>query len=81
MQNIKIKLPPKEALLFSLLKRNEGKAVSKDELFKVIWQNSDEVTDWSLNALIYRLRKNPTFSSSGYTIESQKKIGYYLLKL
>lgn len=78
--NVRLKLPILEAKLFKLLKANFGKTVSKDKIFEVIWNNSEEVSDWALNSLIYRLRKNPTFVANNYVIESQKKVGYILLK-
>lgn len=80
-QNMPMRLPVKEAKLFRLLRQNMGKTVSKDELFKAVWgENEDGTTDWALDALIYRLRKNPGFSSQGYIIESQKKQGYTLIQ-
>lgn len=79
--NIRLRLPLKESRLFQLLKEKEGKLVSKDTIFEILWHGEeDKASDWALNALIYRLRKNPTFASSGYVIESQKKAGYYLVR-
>lgn len=79
--NLRLRLPLKESRLFQLLKEKEGKLVSKDTLFADLWQGEeDKASDWALNALIYRLRKNPTFIASGYIIESQKKVGYYLVR-
>lgn len=78
--NFRLKLPVKEAQLFQLLKTKVGKVVSKDEIFQILWNGDEEASDWALNALIYRLRKNPTFQASGYMIESQKKVGYFLAK-
>ena len=64
---MRLRLPVKEAALFKLLKGKLGKLVTKDEIFEYLWE--DEVgSDWALNALIYRLRKNPTFVASGYII-------------
>lgn len=75
------KLPPKEAKLFSLLKNKLGKVVSKDEIFENIWKDDAEnASDWALDALLYRLRRNPYFVSRGYLIENYKKQGYALLK-
>lgn len=76
-----IKLPAKEAKLFSLLKKNLGKIVSKDDIFETIWGDDPDVaSDWALNALIYRLKRNATFKRSGYIIENYKKQGYSLIK-
>ncbi len=78
----RLKLPVKEAIIFKLLKQARGKVVSKEELFRSLWSEDAEEfgSDWALNSLIYRLRKNPTFISQGYVIENYKKVGYTLLK-
>lgn len=79
--NLPIKLPVKEAKLFKLLRRNMGNVVNKDEIFTEVWgENSQEATDWALDALIYRLRKHPFIKANGYIIESQKKVGYTLIQ-
>lgn len=76
-----IKLPIKEAKLLALLKDNIGEVISKDQIFNTIWGNEmDNPSDWALDALIYRLRRNPAFFAKGYVIESRKKQGYVLLK-
>lgn len=75
-----LKLPPKEHVLFQLLRKHSGEVVPKDKIFKEVWQNSDNVTDWALDSLIFRLRRNPSFISNGYIIESYKKQGYILIK-
>lgn len=79
--NMPAKLPVKEAVLFKLLRKNIGRTVPKDEIFTEVWgQNSEEATDWALDALIYRLRKHPFIKSHGYIIESHKKVGYTLIQ-
>lgn len=71
-------LPSKERKLLRLLTRNLGKVVSKQDIFDYIW--GDEVaSEWSLNSLVYRLRRNPGFDSNRYTIKSIKKDGYILI--
>ncbi len=79
-QNMPMKLPVKEAKLFRLLRQNMGKTVSKDDLFKAVWQENEEASDWALDALIYRLRNHPFIKSQGYIIESHKKVGYTLIQ-
>lgn len=77
------RLPVKEAKLFNLLKLNFGQVVSKKEIFHIFWpdvKEFDKTKEWALNSLIYRLKKNPTFLSFGYIIESHKKVGYVLFK-
>ena len=79
---VSFKLPVKERKLLKLLKKHPGEVVDKDEIFDYVWQDSSEgATDWALNALIYRLRKNPQLKNSGYEIVSVKKQGYMLMKI
>jgi len=76
-----LKLPVKEARLLKILKDNIGETVHKDKIFNFVWESEiDNASDWALDALIYRLRRNPTFISKGYVIENHKKLGYSLLK-
>lgn len=74
------KLPVKERRLLAVLKKNEGKIVSKQDIYDAIWRGTDIGSEWALNALVYRLRKHPTFIAQNYTIESHKKLGYSLMK-
>lgn len=75
------KIPAKEGKLFRLLKARSGTVVNKTDIFQTVWEgDSSEATDWALDSLIYRLRKNETFQKSGYYIESVKKQGYILFK-
>lgn len=75
------KLPVKEARLFKILKENRGAVVSKDKIFTFVWQDDiDKASDWALDALIYRLRRNKAFISKGYVLENHKKQGYILVK-
>ncbi len=78
--NLPVKLPVKEAKLFKLLRKNVGNVVSKDEIFKEVWGEDSEATDWALDALIYRLRKHPFMQANHYIIESHKKVGYTLIQ-
>jgi hypothetical protein len=72
-------LPAKEKQLLRLLLVHKGKLVSKEEIADYVWQETNGVvSDWALNALIYRLRRHPAFDSQRYTIESRKKDGYIL---
>lgn len=79
-----LKLPQKEARLFKLLKSNLGQLVKREVIFNLLWpennQDYDKASEWALNALIYRLRKNQGFINSGYIIENYKKEGYLLIK-
>ena len=78
--NLPLRLSHNEAKLFKLLRKNEGRIVPEDEIFKEVWGSSRIASDWALDALIYRLRRNPTFSSQ-YAIESHKKQGFSLISL
>ncbi len=74
-----MKLAVKENQLFRLFRKNLTKVVTKDQIFESLWPDGTG-SDWALNALIYRLRKNPAFIQKGYIIENYKKQGYCLQK-
>lgn len=77
----RLTLPALEEKLFKLLKKRLGETISKEEIFDYLWSDHDGQSDWALNSLVYRLKKNPTFASSGYLLENRKKIGYCLIKV
>lgn len=72
-------LPVKEKRLMKLLTIHKDKVVSKEEIFDYVWpEKGGIVSEWALNALIYRLRRHATFDNERYSIESRKKDGYIL---
>lgn len=74
-------LPKKEQVLFETLLQYKGSVVEKETLFATIWPDEEsEATDWALDALLYRLRRHPIFIETGFTIQSQKKVGYILVE-
>lgn len=74
-----LNLPEKEKRLLTVLRRHEGRIVSHDEIVDFVWRNeSTEVSEWAINALVYRLRHHPYFIVSGSRIVSVKKQGYRL---
>ena len=74
-------LPPKEKALLGILQKNAPDFVSKDVLIEQLWNNSrDGGSEWALTALLYRLRKHPSFIASGNTIVTYKKRGYALVE-
>ena len=75
-------LPIKEKQLMKILNLHKGRVVSKEELFDYIWpEKGGIVSEWALNALIYRLRRHAAFDKERYVIESRKKDGYMLIDL
>jgi len=69
-----------ENKLLKLLENQKGEIVSKENIFEALWPEVDKQSDWALNALIYRLRKNQAFKNIGYTIQNIKKQGYRLIE-
>lgn len=77
---ITARLPLKEQRLFDLLLLHKGEVVTKQQIFDEIWSEDDGIaSDWSLNALVYRLRRHKGFNTRRYEIESRKKLGYVLV--
>jgi DNA-binding winged helix-turn-helix (wHTH) protein len=50
-------LSPGQFTLLSLLARNEGRVVTREDLRACVWGPDDEVTDQTIDALVSRLRK------------------------
>ncbi len=74
-------LPPKEKALLGILQQHAPDFVAKDELIESIWNNTrDGGSEWALTALLYRLRKHPSFIATGNTIVTYKKRGYALVE-
>jgi hypothetical protein len=72
-------LPLKEKRLFKVLLQHRGSIVSKEVVCDYVWsEDNGIVSDWALNALVYRLRRHDAFNSQRYTIESRKGEGYIL---
>lgn len=76
------KLPLKERLLFTYLKSQRGKIVSREKIITEVWkQNAESATDWALDALIYRLRRQRYLKDKGYEIINHKKLGYQMIRV
>jgi len=50
-------LSPSQFSLLSLLVKNEGKIVTREDVRLSVWGSSEEVTDQTIDALVSRLRK------------------------
>lgn len=70
-----IKLTDKELLLASLLFKNIGNIVSKEEISKYVYEGN-LITDSSLRRLVSRTREK----LPGLNIQSESKLGYFLTK-
>jgi hypothetical protein len=73
-------MPVQEKKLFQQLYMNKGRVVTKQAIIENVWgpNSYGEISDWALNALVYRLRKHPKIVHGGYVITSHKKQGYSL---
>ncbi len=78
-QRNKQRMPAKEKRLLRILLLHQGKVVSKSDICDFVWpEHNGIVSDWALNALIYRLRHHKAFDAQRYSLESRKKEGYVL---
>lgn len=73
----KIKLTNKEAQIFSILFKNEGRLVSRDYLTQEVWLKQGVVTSRSLDMYISRLRKKVKDLSNAEILNQHGK-GYIL---
>ncbi len=59
-------LSPGQFMLLSLLMRNEGRVVTREEIRAHVWGPDEEVTDQTIDALVSRLRKRLAEADSSY---------------
>lgn len=72
-------LRPMEQKLYNFLKLHNNEVATKDEIIQNIWGEDKlgEVSDWAVNALVYRLRNSGALLPKEKII-NHKKIGYEL---
>ncbi|HHE6471353.1 TPA: HilA/EilA family virulence transcriptional regulator [Providencia rettgeri] len=71
----RIKLPPKEFSVLSILLESAGKIVGKDDLLDLVWGDAD-ITEESLTRCIYALRKILSTGKDNRYIETIYGKGY-----
>ncbi len=74
-----VSLPPKAVSLLTILIRNQGRAVEKEELMETIWPDM-AVEDSNLTQTVHILRKTLSkYQDSNITIETLPRFGYRLI--
>ena len=71
-----IDLTPRELALLVPLMRKIGHAVSKEQLFKLVFPNATEVQYEAIEVVVYRLRKKLT--GTGVNLMTLRGLGYLL---
>ena len=69
-------LTPRELALLMPLIRKVGHAVSKEQLFKLVFPNATEVQYEAIEVVVYRLRKK--LSGTGVNLMTLRGLGYLL---
>ncbi len=69
-------LSPREARLLRLLLQRAGQAVSKEQLFEVVFPGASEVQYEAIEVVVYRLRKKLT--GTGTALVTLRGLGYLL---
>ncbi len=76
-QNGTFKLPPKEFDLLLFCAKNQGKILTKQQIYEEVWGESYVYDDSNIMAIISRIRKKiEPDSSAPYYIQTVKGIGY-----
>jgi DNA-binding response OmpR family regulator len=65
-----------EFRLLELLVRNEGRAVSRQEIWRSVWGSEREVSENTLDAFVRLLRKKVDSDSAVKLIQTQRGFGY-----
>ena len=71
-----IDLTPRELALLVPLMSKVGHAVSKEQLFKLVFPNATEVQYEAIEVVVYRLRKKLT--DTGVNLMTLRGLGYLL---
>ena len=71
-----VDLTPRELALLVPLMRKVGHAVSKEQLFKLVFPNATEVQYEAIEVVVYRLRKK--LSGKGVNLMTLRGLGYLL---
>lgn len=75
----KIELTKNESKILSILIKNKGKIVSRDEIIKALWQTDEFIDDNTLTVNINRLRKKlEEIGAIGY-LQTKRGQGYLLI--
>ena len=77
--NKELDLTKNEMIIFSLLLRNRGNIVTRDELMTELWNNEEYVNENALTVNISRLRAKLEDFGIENAIETKKGQGYKLL--
>lgn len=72
-------LTKNEMIIFNMLKQNEGKIVTRDELMTALWDSDSFINDNALTVNISRLRTKLFTLGFENAIETRKGLGYILL--
>jgi len=72
-------LSPREALLLRTLLQRAGRAVSKEQLFEVVFPGATEVQYEAIEVVVYRLRKK--LADTGTALVTLRGLGYLLKAL
>lgn len=74
-----IVLTKNEMIIFHILRENEGKIVTRDELMTALWDSNSFINDNALTVNISRLRNKLASLGFENAIETRKGLGYILL--
>lgn len=75
-------LTRKENILFNLLKHKDDKIISREEIAHAVWPEYKEigVSDWSMDRLVFRLRKKLKKMEGNFEIKTIRTRGFKLIK-
>jgi len=77
----KIKLTVTEAQLLSLLMRNKGQVLTKEQILDRIWGFDNDVEIKNVELYIFYLRKKISLEKGGVTISTVRGVGYSLKEI
>lgn len=75
---VSVELTKNEMKILSVLLKNAGKIVSRDELMDELWQSDEFVDDNTLTVNVNRLRKKPENIGAKDFIATKRGMGYLI---
>ena len=74
-------LTGQELRVFNILKDNNAKVVTRDDIAKIMWQEewSDKYSDWSIDKVISNLKKKLAEHNEDHTVKTYKREGFMLI--
>lgn len=79
---VDLKLTNQEKQVYDYLIKNAGNIISREEIGDIMWgeKSAENYSEWSIDQMIYRIRKKIKLLQNGDQIVTKKKMGFVFLR-